>query len=548
MAEEDQELKEGTMDEGGAERRLFILTCGFPAVRKELIDLGSRCGRKAVQQVFGIFHGVDTNSVAGLNDAHPDGGRAASINRASEEPVLLSEHGGAKTVLRVIIVGGNEPCACVQAESIPVVEAVADSFAEVACRKKVDFPFSSVEPGLEEIEFRNRELLPKISTVFISCFSGLVLNIEQTLNDRKSVIDALLVFVSGSLHVAEGMGPASGMNGIDSQEIAGAVCLQDACETLQSTLGMNSLLRLGEVVVDVWLRVVAPVNPNVALVNLPFSFFEHWHGRVICLDDSGIEDQLSHSLDDYLEYIGSALEPAAHARPRDRHCVGAKEFLLPVERLVIVELGYADVGDQCGSGISLFDWSIGFWSENDITVASGAGIPELDVLEPLQHGFDDIELAGDLETDHAALNAAVGAETLFLRELVLDYFLGDGGLRSGATTAAGFLLRSDRESCALLFKQGGGFFVVDFAGASERSGRDLCGASAEAGPLLVFDLGLEVGDLLSELFNDCFERLEALNLGAKLGYDSMAFGKVIGEVVGIERGAFRHRIGLPPFW
>lgn len=164
------------------------------------------------------------------------------------------------------------------------------------------------------------------------------------------------------------------------------------------------------------------------------------------------------------------------------------------------------------------------------------------MLEPLQHGFDDIELAGDLETDHAALNAAVGAETLFLRELVLDYFLGDGGLRSGATTAAGFLLRSDRESRALLFKQGGGFFVVDFAGAGKRSGRDLCGASAEASPLLVFDLGLEVGDLLSELFDDRFERLEALHLGAKLGDDSMAFGKIIGEVVGIEGGAFRHRI------
>jgi len=31
-----------------------------------------------------------------------------------------------------------------------------------------------------------------------------------------------------------------------------------------------------------------------------------------------------------------------------------------------------------------------------------------------------------LEADHAALNAAVGAEALFLREFVFAYLLGDG--------------------------------------------------------------------------------------------------------------------------
>jgi len=121
---EDQDLIEGTEYEGGSVLRLFSLTLEFPAVGKKLIDLRSRSGRHASQQVLGVFHGIDADPVAGLDNAHPDCGGAAAFNGPGEEPVLFPEHGGAKSIFGVVIVGCHEAGARVETKSVPVSNAV----------------------------------------------------------------------------------------------------------------------------------------------------------------------------------------------------------------------------------------------------------------------------------------------------------------------------------------------------------------------------------------------------------------------------------------
>ena len=109
---------------------------GFaPRFRGDLGDLAGGHLRQAREHVAQVGLWVDAAAAAALDEGVEDGSAMAGLGLADEQPVLLPHGRGTDGVLDPVVVDGDAAVAQECFERRPLLERVADGFAQGALRQ-----------------------------------------------------------------------------------------------------------------------------------------------------------------------------------------------------------------------------------------------------------------------------------------------------------------------------------------------------------------------------------------------------------------------------
>jgi hypothetical protein len=191
----------------------------------------------------------------------------------------------------------------------------------------------------------------------------------------------------------------------------------------------------GEVEHRVRVLGIAEVHPQVTRSGPLGARVEDRDRGVVRLDHPGLPHQLGHPVDERLQQVGRGGDPAPEGGRGEVHPVPGEDAVLAVQRQVIGELRYDDVGEQAGSGEPLVD-RLGRerggrdrWGRvvgrvgGPTTRGAGVGVPH--PLDDEQGRRPVVELFARLGPDPDPKDAAARARLLGLGQVDLDPLPGE---------------------------------------------------------------------------------------------------------------------------
>ena len=357
-----------------------------PAVRKEVIDLGSFGRRKPGQHILHVFKGIDVKALAGLDDTHDRGGSVTTFFGAGKQPVAPTEHHRLDATFTGIIADFNERMVKVNQKSGPAIESVRDGISKFGFWQFNELLF--VEPGFEQIEFRlcqpfGASLCVQLRTSVVASRSMS----KRLLMTPMGNSAATRVMLPGIFKVAMHVRPAVGggstvLNNLI--ELIGAIRLKDAGIACKNSFRIDRVLGVRIIVEDVGIISVATVDPDESPVCFAEPFFNNRKSGGIRLNNTTFQNELPHSFDNWGKRSAT---PFSHRHMEDRligNAQGCEHLLLAVKRQVQPEFIGCNFGKKSRTGQAFINWLVGLLSSDYLPVTIFAGVFEHDVLDAFE--------------------------------------------------------------------------------------------------------------------------------------------------------------------
>ena len=142
------------------------------------------------------------------------------------------------------------------------------------------------------------------------------------------------------------------------------------------------------------IAVVPYIDPESACLRLAHARCKHWYGRVVCMHFARRQHIPSQRLHQRAQQRTACADPARHGGAVQIHAGTGMDGRLPIQRLMVREFRYEDMGQQPRCSDATFDWPAGRRRLDD-HVAAGTRLLMPDMADHLECRIDQVELLGD---------------------------------------------------------------------------------------------------------------------------------------------------------
>lgn len=365
---------------------------------------------------------VDAIALTGRDEGKVDGYGLRTLVGPCEQAVFSNKHPAFDCAFALVVVDRDLGIFEKSGESNPVFQCVVNGFHQVMAgiegrlclndclakglHQRFGFPSANSQPD-------------RVRFVFYLGFDAVQVpvDIEHCIADIRFEKFRLEVFAS-RMGAAAGLGPVSVCE--QCVEAASGVSLNDAGKFSEKReIALEG--QVGREIEYGWLGLgIADIRGHFGLADIVFVLAVlDLDGRIVCLDDGGLEQLFHIEFVQQRESFGCGLHPAALGRAGNRHILASEDLLLPIVRESIVELADDYLCEQPGTGVATGDGGTRLLCRDYVLLALRAGARFLAMLEDFQCGAYHLELMSKQVGDELCLYIAVWANRIFRANMML---------------------------------------------------------------------------------------------------------------------------------
>lgn len=371
--------------------------------------------------------GIDAIALAGSNERKVNGYCFGTGIRAGKQAVLPYKNPALDRAFAFVVVYGNVGIFEKSGKSNPVFESIANCLHQVMGWMKGRL---GVDDGFAE---RFNEGFGFFSANGQSEGSGLAqdfaFDLVQLSVDIENGVTNVRFNKLGLEISAPGMSTASGFDSLSifkqGIEASCRISLNDAAKVFEK-LQVPVKRQIWRIIKDGgFLFGVTDVSGHFTFANVVFVFAVlNFNGRVVGLDDAGLEQFFFIQGMQKGERIGSGLHPVTLGGARNQNIFAGKDFLLAIIWQSVIKFADNDLCQQAWTRIAPGDWWTRFFCGDYILLALWARTSLLIMIKDLQAGTNHLELMGEEVANKIRLDVATRANRVFRLDGVLHRFVG----------------------------------------------------------------------------------------------------------------------------